>query len=216
MAKSVRRSRLRARGSASTSAHHASPVGSCGCDHDRCSTVSRACSMAATSLATSGRTASSRTKFGGMAVPAAQLDLGRAFQEELSCPFDERRQIFVCEDGALVPEQISFKFHFRESRRRGRRHRREPYSNPIRAEIRLPPPCEGRHARSCAPPSIGRPPYRRARRVSRFPHWTSSSILLGVTANHCLGAATVLFSMRRSRMSHSRSCFGSCRALSSG
>src|SRR6516162_9096596 len=29
-------------------------------------------------------------------------------------PFDERRQIFVCEDGALVPEQISFKFHFRE------------------------------------------------------------------------------------------------------
>src|SRR5262249_12296243 len=38
-----------------------------------------------------------------------------------------------------------------------------------------PPPCEGRHARSCAPPSIGRPPYRRARRVSRFPHWTSSS-----------------------------------------
>src|SRR6516164_743417 len=50
------------------------------------------------------------------------------------------------------------------------------------AEIRLPPPCEGRHARSCAPPSIGRPPYRRARPVSRFPHWTSSSILLGVTA----------------------------------
>src|SRR5262249_16610908 len=32
------------------------------------------------------------------------------------------------------------------------------------------------------PPSIGRPPYRRARRVSRFPHWTSSSILLAVTA----------------------------------
>src|SRR5262249_38186636 len=64
---------------------------------------------------------------------------------------------------------------------RGRRRRREPYSNPIRAEIRLPPPCEGRQVRSCAPPSIGRPPYRR-RRVSRFPHWTSSSILLGVTA----------------------------------
>src|SRR5262249_26011096 len=44
----------------------------------------------------------------------AQLDLGLPFQEELSCPFDERRQIFVCEDGALVAEQISFKFHFRE------------------------------------------------------------------------------------------------------
>jgi hypothetical protein len=49
-----------------------------------------------------------------MAVPAAQLDLGRPFQEKLSCPFDERREIFVCEDGALVPEQISFYFHFRE------------------------------------------------------------------------------------------------------
>src|SRR5262245_31849071 len=70
--------------------------------------------MAAASILTSGKVASSRTKFGGMAVPAAQLDLGRPFQEELSCPFDERRQIFVCEDGALVPEQISFKFHFRE------------------------------------------------------------------------------------------------------
>src|SRR5215469_7523640 len=70
--------------------------------------------MAVTSRATSGRTASSRTKFGGMAVPAAQLDLARTFQEELSCPFDKRCQIFVCEDGALVPEQISFKFHFRE------------------------------------------------------------------------------------------------------
>ena len=60
------------------------------------------------------RLTSSKAKFGGMAVPAAQLDLGRPFQEKLSCPFDERRQIFVCEDGALVPEQISFKFHFRE------------------------------------------------------------------------------------------------------
>src|SRR6516162_10064486 len=70
--------------------------------------------MATISLATSGRLISSRTKFGGMAVPAAQLDLGRPFQEKLSRPFDERRQIFVCEDGALVPEQISFKFHFRE------------------------------------------------------------------------------------------------------
>src|SRR5262245_58584300 len=71
--------------------------------------------MAASSLVTSGKVTSSRTKLGGMAVLAAQLDLGRApFQEKLSCPFDERRQIFVCEDGALVPEQISFKFHFRE------------------------------------------------------------------------------------------------------
>src|SRR5215510_9971050 len=70
--------------------------------------------MAAISLATSGKVTSSRTKFGGMAVPAAQLDLGRPFQEKLSCPFDERREIFVCEDGALVPEQISFYFHFRE------------------------------------------------------------------------------------------------------
>src|SRR5437867_4522832 len=49
-----------------------------------------------------------------MAVPAALLDLGRPFQEKLSCPFDEGREIFVCEDGALVPEQISFYFHFRE------------------------------------------------------------------------------------------------------
>ena len=65
------------------------------------------------SLVASGKVALSRTKFGGMAVPAAQLDLGRPFQEKLSCPFDERREIFVCEDGALVPEQISFKFHFR-------------------------------------------------------------------------------------------------------
>src|SRR5262245_43662368 len=70
--------------------------------------------MAAASILTSGKVASSRTKFGGMAVPAAQLGLVRPFQEELSCPFDERRQIFVCEDGALVPEQISLKFHFRE------------------------------------------------------------------------------------------------------
>src|SRR5262249_26064989 len=84
-----------------------------------------------------------------------------------------------------------FLIPFPRTRCRGRRRRREPYSNPIRAEIRLPPPCEGRHARSCAPPSIGRPPYRR-RRVSRFPHSTSSSILLGVTANHRLGAVTVL------------------------
>src|SRR6516162_2959478 len=43
---------------------HSSPVGSCGCAHERRSTASRACTMAATSLATSGRVASSRTKFG--------------------------------------------------------------------------------------------------------------------------------------------------------
>src|SRR5262249_24467438 len=67
-AKSVRRSRLRARGSASTSAHHSSLVGSCGCHQDRRSTASRACTMAATSLATSGRVVSSRTKFGGMRI----------------------------------------------------------------------------------------------------------------------------------------------------
>src|SRR6516165_6281312 len=70
--------------------------------------------MAVTSLVTSRKVALSRTKCGGMAVPAAQLDLGCPFQEKLSCPFDERREIFVCEDGALVPEQISFYFHFRE------------------------------------------------------------------------------------------------------
>src|SRR5262249_30499807 len=65
MAKSVRRSRLRARGSASTSVHHSSLVGSCGCDHDRRSTASRACTMAVTSFATSGRLASNRMQFGG-------------------------------------------------------------------------------------------------------------------------------------------------------
>ena len=37
-------------------------------------------------------------KFGGMAVPAAQLDLARPFREKLSCPFDERRQIFERDD----------------------------------------------------------------------------------------------------------------------
>ena len=63
-ARSVRRSRLRARGSASTSAHHSSPVGSCGCAHDRRSTASRACSIAATKLATSGWLISSKAKFG--------------------------------------------------------------------------------------------------------------------------------------------------------
>src|SRR5262249_8747975 len=54
--------------SASTSAHHSSLVGSCGCHQDRRSTASRACTMAATSLATSGRVVSSRTKFGGMRI----------------------------------------------------------------------------------------------------------------------------------------------------
>src|SRR5262249_16105243 len=104
----------RARGSASTSAHHSSPIGSCGCDQDRRSTASRACNMAATSIVTSGKVVSSRTKFGGMAVPAAQLGLGDPFPQQLACPFDERSQIFVCEDGTLVPEQLSFKFNFRE------------------------------------------------------------------------------------------------------
>jgi hypothetical protein len=51
----ARRSRLRVRGSARTSAHDFSPVGSCGCDHERRLTASRACTMAAISLATSGR-----------------------------------------------------------------------------------------------------------------------------------------------------------------
>src|SRR5207253_2397336 len=56
----------RARGSASTSAHHSSPVGSCGCDHDRRSTASRACSIAAIRLAMSASEESSRVKFGGI------------------------------------------------------------------------------------------------------------------------------------------------------
>jgi hypothetical protein len=42
MAMSVRQFRFLARGSASTSAHQSSPVGSCGCDHDRRPTASRA------------------------------------------------------------------------------------------------------------------------------------------------------------------------------
>jgi hypothetical protein len=42
MAMSVRHFRFLARGSASTSAHQSSPVGSCGCDHDRRPTASRA------------------------------------------------------------------------------------------------------------------------------------------------------------------------------
>src|SRR5262249_53901610 len=72
------------------------------------------------SLAMSGRVVSSRTKFGGMGVPAAQLDLGRPFQEELPCPFDERRQVFVCEDGALVPvgRVVGFALRFETANRR--------------------------------------------------------------------------------------------------
>jgi hypothetical protein len=167
--------------------------------------------MAIKSLATSGRLASSRTKFGGMTVPAAQLDLGRPFQEELSCPFDERRQIFVCEDCALVPEQISFKFHFGELivGVDGIAESLIAIQSGLKFDCRHPA------NRSCAPPSIGRPPYRRARRVSRFPHWTSSSILLGVTANHCLGAVTVLRFRPADRALAARSSPGSGRASSS-
>jgi hypothetical protein len=62
--RSVRRSRFLARGSASTSAHHASVIGSCGCDHDGRLTASRACTIAATRVATSGRLISSAVKFG--------------------------------------------------------------------------------------------------------------------------------------------------------
>src|SRR5215831_8534967 len=63
-ARSVRGSRFLARGSASTSAHHSSPVGSCWCDHDRRLTASRACTIADTRVATSGRLISSAVKFG--------------------------------------------------------------------------------------------------------------------------------------------------------
>jgi hypothetical protein len=63
----LRRFGLRVRGSASTSAHQSSVVGSCGCDQERRPTASRACAMAVTSLPTSGRVASSKTKFGGIA-----------------------------------------------------------------------------------------------------------------------------------------------------
>ena len=41
---------------------------SCGCHQERCSTASRACTMAAISLATSGRLASSKAKFSEVAV----------------------------------------------------------------------------------------------------------------------------------------------------
>jgi pimeloyl-ACP methyl ester carboxylesterase len=74
----VRGFRLRARGSASTSAHHSSVVGSRGCDHDRRSTASRACSMAVTSRATSDKVESSRRKFGFMAVAPDQKVRGKA------------------------------------------------------------------------------------------------------------------------------------------
>ena len=64
MALSVRQFRFLARGSARTSAHQSSPVGSCGGDHDRRPTASRACSMAVSRCAISGRPVSSSTKFG--------------------------------------------------------------------------------------------------------------------------------------------------------
>jgi hypothetical protein len=63
MASSVRQFRFLARGSARTSAHQSSPVGSCGGDHDRRPTASRACSMAVSRCAISGRPVSSSTKF---------------------------------------------------------------------------------------------------------------------------------------------------------
>ena len=43
---------------------HSSPVGSCACDHDRRLTASRACTITATRVATSGRLISSAVKFG--------------------------------------------------------------------------------------------------------------------------------------------------------
>jgi hypothetical protein len=71
----TRRFRTCARGSASTSAHHSSVVGSCWCDQERLSTASRACTMAIKSLATSGRATSSSTKFGGM-TGSTRLQIG--------------------------------------------------------------------------------------------------------------------------------------------
>ena len=73
--------RVRARGSASTSAHHSSVVGSCGCDQERLSTASRACTMAITSLATSGRVASSRTKFGKPYTSFVNIVSGRSWSD---------------------------------------------------------------------------------------------------------------------------------------
>src|SRR6516165_6045939 len=63
---------------------HSSPVGSCGCAHDRRSTASRACTMAATSLATSGRDTSSRAKF-------------EAIQSTHSCSLPRQCRNFVLE-----------------------------------------------------------------------------------------------------------------------
>jgi hypothetical protein len=73
------RFRFRARGSASTSAHHSSPVGSCGCDHERRPTASQACSIATTSFAMLGRVESSRTKFGEVAVICPQSHFASRF-----------------------------------------------------------------------------------------------------------------------------------------
>jgi hypothetical protein len=74
-ATSLLRRRIRARGSASTSAHHSSVVGSCGCDQERLSTASRACTMAATNFPTSGRLPSRMTKFGVGRVIQATIEL---------------------------------------------------------------------------------------------------------------------------------------------
>src|SRR5215510_8394146 len=146
---------------------------------------------------TSGKVASSRTKFGGMAVPAAQLDLGRLFQEKLSCPFDERREIFVCEDGALVPEQISFYFHFRELvvGVDGVAESLIAIQSGLKFDCRHPAKAVmlGRVLR---PASAVRPTGELAAfLVFRIGRHRQSS----VTANHCLGAATVLVFQRADR-----------------
>src|SRR5262245_28848861 len=77
---------MRARGSASTSAHHSSVTGSCGCDHERRSTAARAFNMAETSLPTSGKAESSRVKFGGICSTTRRPSLNvesAAFPERL-------------------------------------------------------------------------------------------------------------------------------------
>jgi hypothetical protein len=61
-------SRRGARGSASTSAHNSSVIGSCGCDQERYSTASRAWTIAWTNLAISGWLASSTAKLGTVTV----------------------------------------------------------------------------------------------------------------------------------------------------
>jgi hypothetical protein len=55
---------MRARGSAKTSAHQCSLVGSCEVDHGRVATTSRIRSIASIRIAISGRLGSSRVKFG--------------------------------------------------------------------------------------------------------------------------------------------------------